>query len=74
MAGWQTTEKSAYMKSKDCPSGQSFLVYEKLVRRWNMKNYDAKQALSVIISCAKAYNKKLNNKHFLIVYQDKNII
>ena len=39
-----------------------------------MKNYDAKQALSVIISCAKAYNKKLNNKHFLIVYQDKNII
>jgi hypothetical protein len=24
MAGWQTTEKSAYMKSKDCPLGQSF--------------------------------------------------
>ena len=39
-----------------------------------MKNYDAKQALSIILSCAKAYNEKLNNKHFLIVYQNRNII
>lgn len=39
-----------------------------------MKNYDAKQALSIVLSCAKAYDDKLNNKHFLIVYQDKNEI
>jgi len=35
-----------------------------------MKNYDAKQALSIVLSSAKAYDNKLNNKHFLIVYQD----
>lgn len=35
-----------------------------------MKNYDVKQALSIVLSCAKAYDDKLNNKHFLIVYQD----
>jgi len=28
MASWQTTEKSAYMKLRDCPSGQSFLAKE----------------------------------------------
>ena len=39
-----------------------------------MKNYDAKQALTIVLSCAKAYDDKLNNKHFLIVYQDKNEI
>lgn len=39
-----------------------------------MKNYDIRQALPIIIGCAKTYNEKLNNKHFLIVYQDKNVI
>ncbi len=37
-----------------------------------MKNYDAKQALSIVINCAKSYENKLNNKHFLIIYQDAN--
>lgn len=39
-----------------------------------MKNYDAKQALSVIIKAARDYNDKLNDKHFLIVYQKLDII
>ena len=39
-----------------------------------MKNYDEKHALSIILDCAKAYDEKLNNKHFLIVYQEKHLI
>lgn len=34
-----------------------------------MKNYDEKQALKIILKCAKMYDEKLNNKHFLIVYR-----
>ena len=33
-----------------------------------MKNYDAKQALSIIVKAAKNYEKKVNNKHFLLMY------
>ena len=39
-----------------------------------MKNYDAKQALQIIIKAAKEYDEKLNDKHFLIVYRNKNEI
>lgn len=38
-----------------------------------MKNYDKKQALQIILRCAKAYDDKLNNKHFKIVYQDGDV-
>lgn len=37
-----------------------------------MKNYDAKMALPIILKAAKAYDNKLNDKHFLIVYQKQN--
>ena len=40
----------------------------------NVKNYDAKQALQIIIKAAKEYDEKLNDKHFLIVYRNKNDI
>lgn len=39
-----------------------------------MKNYDAKKALAVILKAAKEYDKKLNNKHFLLVYRKRNEI
>lgn len=39
-----------------------------------MKKYDAKQALSIILKAAKDYDKKLNNKHFMIVYQKQDVI
>lgn len=34
-----------------------------------MKNYSKEEALKIIISAAKEYDKKLNDKHFMIVYQ-----
>jgi hypothetical protein len=34
-----------------------------------LKNYDTKAALPILISAAKDYEAKLNNKHFMIVYQ-----
>lgn len=37
-----------------------------------MKKYDEKTALPIIIKAAKEYDEKLNDKHFMIVYQDKN--
>lgn len=36
-----------------------------------MKNYDKKQALTIILQSAKEYDKKLNDKHFMILYQDR---
>ena len=36
-----------------------------------MKNYDAKQALPIILQAAKDYDAKLKDKHFLIVYKNK---
>lgn len=35
-----------------------------------MAKYNKKSALQIIINAAKEYNTKLNNKHFLIVYQE----
>lgn len=35
-----------------------------------MAKYDKKAALKVIVEAAKEYDKKLNDKHFLIVYQN----
>ena len=34
-----------------------------------MKNFSAKQAISVIVQTAKEYELKLNNRHFLVVYR-----
>lgn len=39
-----------------------------------MKNYDKKQALSIILKTAAKYDEKLKDKHFLIVYRNKNEI
>jgi hypothetical protein len=39
-----------------------------------MKNYDMKQALSIIIKAAKDYEIKLNDRHFLIIYMDKQVV
>lgn len=36
-----------------------------------MKNYDAKQALPIILQAAKDYDTKLKDKHFLVVYKNK---
>ena len=36
-----------------------------------MKNYDAKQALPIVLQAAKDYDTKLKDKHFLIVYENK---
>lgn len=35
-----------------------------------MAKYDKKAALQIIIKVAKEYEEKLNNKHFLIIYQE----
>lgn len=35
-----------------------------------MAKYDKKVALKIIINVAKEFDKKLNDKHFLIVYQE----
>ena len=35
-----------------------------------MAKYDKKTALPIIVNAAKEYELKLNNKHFLIVYQE----
>ena len=51
---------------------------EKVVRKGNlfvtkgswMAKYDKKTALQIIVNAAKEYELKLNNKHFLIVYQE----
>lgn len=48
--------------------GNLFLWKEDL----HMKNYDAKQALPLILKAAKEYDTKLNDKHFLVVYQKLN--
>lgn len=37
-----------------------------------MKNYDEKQALSIIVKAAKNYEEKLRDKHFMVVYRNKN--
>lgn len=37
-----------------------------------MKKYNSEQILSIVISAAAAYSEKLLNKHFLIIYQDRN--
>lgn len=60
---------SNYKQEKGCPVGQPFLL-----KGTNMKNHDKKQALSIIVKAAKDYDKKMNNKHFLIVYCNKNEI
>ena len=39
-----------------------------------MKNYNADQALPVILKTAKEYDEKLKDKHFLIVYRRKDNI
>ena len=39
-----------------------------------MKNYNADQALPVILKTAKEYDEKLKDKHFLIVYRKKDSI
>ena len=36
-----------------------------------MAKYDKKTALQIIVNAAKEYELKLNNKHFLIVYQEE---
>ena len=38
-----------------------------------MKKYDKKSAIKIIVHAAKEYEEKLNNKHFLIVYQKKSL-
>ena len=35
-----------------------------------MAKYNKKSALQIIVSAVKAYDKKLKNKHFLIIYQE----
>ena len=35
-----------------------------------MAKYDKKAALKIIVNVAKEFDKKLNDKHFLIVYQE----
>ena len=35
-----------------------------------MAKYDKKTALQVIVKAAKEYNVKLNNKHFMVIYQE----
>ena len=37
-----------------------------------MKNYNANQALPIILKAAKEYDEKLKDKHLLIVYRGKN--
>lgn len=37
-----------------------------------MKKYNSEQILSIVISAAAAYSEKLLNKHFLIIFQDRN--
>ncbi len=37
-----------------------------------MKKHTVNEAKNIIISAAKEYEEKLNNKHFMIVYQAKN--
>lgn len=39
-----------------------------------MAKCDKKSALKIIIGAAKAYDLKMNNKHFLIVYRDRAMI
>lgn len=38
-----------------------------------MVKYNKKTALQIIVNAASDYNAKLNNKHFLIIYQDEKI-
>ena len=38
-----------------------------------MAKYDKKTALQVIVKAAKEYNVKLNNKHFMVIYQENGI-
>ena len=35
-----------------------------------MAKYDKRAALQIIVKAAKEYDTKLNNKHFMIVYQE----
>lgn len=39
-----------------------------------MAKYNNKTALKIIIEAAKKYEEKLNDKHFLIIYRDKNVM
>lgn len=52
---------------KGCSLGQSFF----LGGEQKMKNYDAKSALPVILQAARDYDKKLRDRHFLIIYRKK---
>lgn len=68
MASWQTTEKSATKEMrKVVRKGNLFMTYNKGII---MAKYDKKSALQIIIAAAKQYDEKLNNRHFLIVYQE----
>ena len=40
-----------------------------ILKGTNMKNYDRKQALSIILQATKEYDDLLNDKHFLVVYR-----
>lgn len=70
MASWQTTEKSALIKRKGCPGRAAFFAESRV----NMKNYDAVQAISIILKAAKECDIKLKDKHFLIVYRNNNAV
>ena len=61
---------SIFLSRKKVVHGAAFFAE----RGMKMKNYDAKQALSIIVKTAKEYDEKLNDKHFLIVYRNKNEI
>lgn len=39
-----------------------------------MIKYDKKSALQIIVNAAKAYDLRLKNKHFLIIYQEGSVI
>lgn len=41
-----------------------------VTRGRNMAKYSKKIVLKIILAAAKEYNEKLNNRHFLIIYQE----
>lgn len=72
MASWQTTEKSAYSKTKEKRLsylvGWPFLCTRKKVE---MRSYDENMALKIILQAAQEYDVRLKNKQFLVVYRGK---
>lgn len=72
MASWQTTEKSAYSKTKEKRLsyliGWPFLCTRK---KAEMRSYDENMALKIILQAAKEYDVRLKNKQFLVVYRGK---